>query len=152
DRLGRLHAAVDVAFELDVVLVIAAQHRDELGLGREELEHDAEDAVQREEAAIDVVAEEDEPRLGRVLRVAAEGVDLVEELRLHERRLEHAVTAVEIADDEELVAFAGLGGLPINVAVEELALGGEVGDRLFSGELADAFLALVGPEGRDAIE
>ena len=143
DRLGRLDAAVDPAAILDVVLVVAAQREHVLGRGEEQLHHRAQDAVVREPAAIDVVAEQDQLGLGLAV-VEPPGLELGEEVGLEQRALEAAVAAVQIAEHGELVDPAGLGGVDVDVAVEERPLAGEVGDRLLAGELAGAGGALLG--------
>src|SRR5690606_34760391 len=152
DRLGRLHAAEDPPLVLDVVLVVAAQHEDVLRRGHEEPEHRAEDAVQAEEPAIDVVAEEDEERLGRVLGIPLVGSYLLEEVGLHGGGLEAAVAAVEIAEDRDVVARAGLDGVDIDVAVEEGGLAREGREGLALGELARARGAQIGEHVERLVE
>src|SRR6478752_3447079 len=58
--------------------------------------------------------------------IFAVGVDLVEEAGLQNRRLEHAVTAVQIADDQELVLPIGPRRDDVDVTVEKRRLSGEL--------------------------
>src|SRR5690606_16838290 len=112
----------------------------------------AEDAVQAEEPAIDVVAEEDEERLGRVLGIPLVGSYLLEEVGLHGGGLEAAVAAVEIAEDRDVVARAGLDGVDIDVAVEEGGLAREGREGLALGELARARGAQIGEHVERLVE
>ena len=133
DGLRGLHAAVDVALELDEVLVVAAQHDHVLGRREIEQEHRAQHAVEAEDAAVDVVAEQHQLGLRVGVRVGAIGRHLVEEVRLHEGGLQAAVAAVQVAQHGQLVALPGLRRrTDQDVTVEE---------RLLAGELVDVLLA-----------
>ena len=152
DRLGRAHAAVHLALVLDVVLVVAAQHEHVLRHGQEQVEDRAQHAVVAEAAAVDVVAEQDQADVGVVLGVGPEAADLLHEVRLVDRGLEAAVTAVEVAEDDQLVVAAGLARHDIHVLVEELLAAGEVGDVLVALELPAAAHALGLPGLLDPVE
>ena len=118
DRLGGLHAAVDAAAVLDVVLVVAAQQEHVLGRREVQLHHRAQHAVVAEHAAIDVVAEQHQLGLG-LAGVELPGLELGEEVGLEQRALEARVAAVQVAEHGELVDLVGLGRVHVDVPVEE---------------------------------
>lgn len=60
NRFGGLYPSVNLTFVLQVVLVVAAQHVHVLRCGYEHLQRRSKHAVQTEESAIDVVAQQDQ--------------------------------------------------------------------------------------------
>src|SRR6478672_4742273 len=74
--------------------------------------------------------------------IFAVGVDLVEEAGLQNRRLEHAVTAVQVADDQELVLPIGPRREDVDVTVEKRRLSGELFEAALACQLAGTTRAL----------
>src|SRR3569623_412192 len=150
DRLGRLHAAVDPAAILDVVLVVAAQREHVIRRREVQLHHGAQHAVVAEHPAIDVIAEEDELRLGLAV-VELPRLELREEVGLEQRALQARVATVEIAEHRDVVDRIGPGRMHEHVAVEERLVGREVRDRLLAGELSNSLRALRGELGDEPV-